>query len=181
MKTGSGERARPPASVVTGMRFAAPVEQVWSALMFYERIPRRPPLHLRLLLPTPLRAEGPCSAVGDETRCVYEGGYVLKRATRVDRWRDYRFDVVEQELAIGRGIRLVSGGYALRELPAGATRIELETCYVSSRRPAWLWRSIEAAVCHLFHRHILGAMRRNVESRQRRADADRQISVTPED
>jgi hypothetical protein len=165
VKTRFSSRARQTASVVTGMRFSAPVERVWDALMFYEQIPRRPPFHLRLLLPTPVRAGGPGSAVGAETLCVYEGGHLLKRTTRIDRWHDYRFDVVEQELAVGRGIRLVSGGYALRELPDGATRIELETCYVGTQRPAWLWRPIETAVCHTFHRHILGEMRRAVGHR----------------
>jgi hypothetical protein len=101
---------------------------------------------------------------------VYERGHLLKRTTQVDRWRSYRFDVVEQRLSIGRGIRLVSGGYALREMSDGTTRVELDTCYVSTRRPAWLWRPIEAAVCHTFHRHILGAMRRAVEARRRRTD-----------
>lgn len=173
VKAGPGERARQRASVVTGMRYSAPIERVWNSLMFYEQIPCRPPLHLRLLLPTPLRSEGPRSAVGDETRCVYESGHVLKRATRVERWRNYRFDVVEQNLAIGRGIRLVGGGYLLSELPDGGTRVELETCYIRSGGPAWLWRSIEAIVCHLFHRHILGAIRRNVESYQGVADAAR--------
>jgi len=51
-----------------------------------------------------------------------------------------------------------------RELPDGSTRIELETRCVGSVRPRWLWRRIEAAFWHEFHRHILGAMRCEVES-----------------
>ena len=168
-KTESGGRAGDPTSIVTGMRFSASPGEVWDGLMFYEQIPRRPPLHLRLLLPVPMRAEGRRSAVGDETRCVYDKGHLLKRATGIDPWRHYAFDVVEQELAIGRGIRLTGGSYTLSELPGGSTRIELETRYVGSLRPRWLWRPIEAAVCHAFHRHILGAMRREVESRGSRA------------
>jgi len=168
-------RGRQPVAVVTRMRVAAPVERVWDGLLFFEQIPRRPPLVLRLLLPTPIRAEGPRSAVGDETRCVYEGGSLLKRATQVDRWRHYAFEVAEQRLAVGAGIRLLGGGYALRELPDGATSIELETRYLGPRRPAWLWRPIEAAICHAFHRHILAAVGRNVESRQRMAEEDRPV------
>jgi hypothetical protein len=136
---------------------------VWDKLMFYEQIPLRPPLHLRLLLPAPMRAEGRRSAVGDETRCVYDKGHLLKRVTRIDPWRHYGFDVVEQELAIGRGIRLTGGSYTLLELPDGSTRIGLETRYVSSVRLRSL-RMVEAAVCHAFHRHILGAMRRELEA-----------------
>ncbi len=152
------------ASVVTEMSVAAAPAQVWQALMFYEQISRRPPIHLRLLLPSPLRVEGRRSAVGDETRCVYEQGFLLKRATRIDPERHYGFEVVEQELKIGSGIRLSGGGYTLTERPDGSTRLSLETRYASAVRPRWLWRRIEAVVCHAFHRHILGAMRREVES-----------------
>ncbi len=154
-------------SIVTGTRFAATPATVWDALMFYEQIRRRPPLHLRLLLPAPIRVEGRRSAVGDETRCVYAQGHLIKRVTRIDPLRHYGFDVVGQELAIGRGIRLTGGSYRLLELPCGSTRIEVETRYVPPRRPRWLWRGVEAAVCHAFHRHILGAMRSEVESRSR--------------
>lgn len=165
-RIGTDERALRPTSIVTAMRFAASPGQVWEGLMFYEQIPQRPPLRLRLLLPEPLRAEGRPQAVGDETTCVYDGGYLLKRVTRVDPRRHYGFDVVDQKLAIGGGIRLIGGRYTLQELPGGSTRIELETRYLGSVRPRWLWRRIEAAVCHAFHRHILGAMRHEVESRR---------------
>jgi len=160
----SGGRDRNPTSIVTGMRLSASPGQAWEGLLLYEQIPNRPPLHLRLLLPAPRRAEGRRSAVGDETRCVYDKGHLLKRVTRIESPRHYAFDVVEQDLAIGGGIRLTGGSYTLRELPGGSTRIELETRYLGGIRPRWLWRRIEAAVCHAFHRHILGAMRREVEA-----------------
>jgi len=137
--------------------------------MFFEQIARRPPLYLRLLLPAPRRAEGRRSAVGDETRCVYEKGHLLKRVTEIAPGRRCGFEVVEQRLAIRGGIRLAGGSYTLRELPDGTTRVELETRYVASRRPRWLWRQIETAVCHAFHRHILSAMRRELATRGPRA------------
>lgn len=164
-RIGSADGARCSTSIVTAMRLPASPRQVWDRLMFYEQIPLPPPLHLRLLLPAPMRAEGRWSAVGDETKCVYDKGHLLKRVTRIDPWRHYGFDVVEQKLAIGNGIRLTGGSYTLLALPDGSTRIGLETRYVSSVRPRWLGRRIEAAVCHAFHRHILGAMRRELESR----------------
>jgi hypothetical protein len=146
------------------MRFAAPPEAVWAGLMFYEQLCRRPPLLLRLLLPAATRAEGRKSAVGDQTRCLYEQGHLVKRITSVDPARHCLFEITEQRLRIAGGIRLSGGGYALSRLPDGSTRVELETRYVSPWRPRWLCRPIEAAVCHAFHRHILGAMRRAVDS-----------------
>lgn len=148
-------------SVVTRMTFAASPQQVWNRLMFYEQIEERPPLHLRLLLPVPTGTEGRKSEVGDEARCVYEGGHLIKRVTRIEVGRHYGFEIVEQALEVGRGIKLSGGGYTLREIEAGRTEVTLATRYVSPRRPRWLWQPIEAAVCHTLHRHILGAMRRN--------------------
>ncbi len=113
-----------------------------------------------------MRVEGRRSHVGDETRCVYDTGYLLKRVTHVDPRRHYGFDVIQQELSIGAGIRLLGGSYDLLELPDGSTRVGLETRYVNSLRPRWLRRRVEAAVCRAFHRHILGTMRREMESRR---------------
>ena len=57
---------------------------------------------------------------------------------------------------------LTGGGYTLRELPSGRTEVAVTTRYVSCRRPGWLWEPIEVTVCHVFHRHLLSAMRRKV-------------------
>jgi hypothetical protein len=146
------------------MKFAASPERVWGGLMFYEQIEERPPLHLRLLLPLPIRTECSKSKVGDDVRCSYEGGHLLKRITQIDRGRHYGFEVVEQNLAVGGGLMLSGGCYTLRGLPGGGTEVAVTTRYVSLRRLTWLWKPIEAAVCHMFHRHLLAAMRRRVES-----------------
>jgi hypothetical protein len=150
--------------VVTGMRLLAPPGLAWERLLFYEEILDPPPLALRLFLPEPTRAEGRKSAVGELTRCRYREGHLLKRVTHLAPPRHCSFEVVEQRLAIAGGIRLTGGSYTLRELPDRATRVELETRFVSERRPRWLWRPLEAVVCHAFHRHILGAMSRGLGS-----------------
>jgi hypothetical protein len=146
------------------MAFAAPPERVWNGLMFYEQIDERPPLHLRLLLPVPIGTEKTKSTVGAHVRCSYEGGHLVKRITEIDPKRHYGFDVVEQTLAIGGGLTLSGGGYSLRELPDGHTEVAVTTRYTGGRRPGWFWKPVEAAVCHLFHRHLLAAMRRKVEA-----------------
>lgn len=152
--------------VVTRRAFAASPLQTWNGLIFYEEIGRRPPFLLRLLLPQPLRAEGRKSAVGDVARCVYEGGYLVKGVTGSEATRRYQFEVSEQALEIGRGIRLLGGSYVLRELPDGRTEVALSTCFRSPRRPRWLWKRIEAAVCHHFHSFILSAMSERIEARR---------------
>jgi hypothetical protein len=146
------------------MTFSASPEQAGKGLMFYEEVPRRPPISLRLMLPEPIRVAGRRAAVGDEARCVYRRGHLLKRVTRIDPGRHCVFEVFDQRVAIAGGIRLTGGSYALRKLPGGSTRVELETRYVSPLAPRWLFRPIEAAVCHAFHRHILEAMRRTIEA-----------------
>jgi len=57
---------------------------------------------------------------------------------------------------------LSGGSYSLRERPDGRTEVAVTTRYTQGRRPAWFWRPVEAAVCHLFHRHLLAAVRRKV-------------------
>lgn len=133
--------------------------------MFYEQIEKRPPLVLRLLLPSPIRTEGCRSRIGDEVKCQYVEGHLIKRVTLIDRERHYIFDIIEQKLALGGGIKLSGGSYALREVPGG-TDVLLETRYVSSKRPRWIWERIEAIVCHLLHRHILSAIGDDLPSRE---------------
>ena len=148
----------------TRMAFAAPLERVWNGLLFYEQIEERPPLHLRLMLPVPIGTEKMAPEVGAKVLCSYESGHLVKRITEIDPKRHYGFDVVEQTLSIGGGLRLSGGGYTLRTLPDGDTEVAVTTRYAGGRRPGWFWTPVEAAVCHLFHRHLLGAMRRKVES-----------------
>jgi hypothetical protein len=150
-------------SVVTRMTFAASPAQVWNGLMFYEGI-GRPPLHLRLLLPVPIGTEGRISEVGDEAMCFYEGGHLLKRITRIEHGDRYEFEVVEQALSFGGGMRLSGGSYALRELPNGETEVSVETTYRSTKSPRWFWTPVERMVCHSFHRYLLSSIRRKIES-----------------
>lgn len=145
-------------SVVTMMDFAAPAEVVWDSLMFYEQIEKRSPWLLRFLLPVPLRTEGHPRQVNDQVRCLYRNGSLIKRVIRLTPKSHYAFDVVEQNLVLSGGIRLAGGSYVLRALPGGRTEVALETLYQSPNRH-WLYQWLEARVCHLFHRHILGAIR----------------------
>jgi hypothetical protein len=148
--------------VISTLHFNASPEAVWRGLMFYEQIDQRPPWYLRLLLPVPIRTEGRKSIVGDEALCLYVGGHLVKRVTRLEPYRLYGFAVIEQNLDVG-GIVLSHGEYALRALPDGGTEVGIVTHYTSPRRPRWLWRPIEALVCHAFHHHILRAMRHAIE------------------
>ena len=149
--------------MVTRLTFAAPSARTWETLLFYEQVEGRPPLPLRLLLPVPIRTEGSKEKVGDEALCLYEGGSLLKRVTTVEPGKHYGFSVVKQDLDIGGGMRLSGGAYTLKELPDGRTEVEAMTRYSSPKRPRWLWKPVEAAVCHMFHRQVLREMRRLAE------------------
>ena len=142
------------------MRFHASALRVWHLLMFYEQVDVAPPLYLRMLLPVPIRTEGRKSNVGDEVRCIYRSGHLTKRITEVDPGRRYAFEITEQSLNVGGGLRLLGGEYVLQELAPDRTLVTAVTRYQSPKWPRWFWRPIEAAVCHAFHRHILRAMRR---------------------
>lgn len=150
-------------TIVTRMVFRAPLDQVWRSLVFYEEVKERPPLHLRLLLPVPIRTEGDKSQVGGEAMCLYHGGHLLKRATRIEEPTLYEFEVAEQALAVGGTMRLSGGRYTLAEIAPGRTAVAVETRYLSTKRPRWFWRPIESFVCHMFHRFLLRSMRRKAE------------------
>lgn len=143
--------------VSTSTRCQAGPPQLWRAIQYYEQISERPPLLLRWLLPVPVRTVGSKSTVGDEARCEYVEGFLQKRVTEIEAERLYRFAVVDQALPFGR-IRLSGGAYRIAALPEGGSELTLETCYSGGRSPRWLWKPIEALVCHAFHRHILRAM-----------------------
>jgi hypothetical protein len=153
----SGHASRGPISVVTCRDFSAPCEAVWAALLFFEEISESLPFLLRALLPRPTGTEGCKSEVGGEVKCRYVGGHLVKRVTRVIHGRSYSFEVVEQNLGLA-GIRLLGGDYMLGRISTSQTRVALATRYESPNRPRWLCARLEAAVCHLFHRHILSAM-----------------------
>lgn len=164
-----------PTSVSTSMLFAAPGDIVWETILFYEQIDRRPPAYLQWLLPVPLGTEGRKTKVGDEARCLYESGYLVKRVTHVEPGRCFRFEVSEQALSFGGGMKLSGGDYQLHALPDGLTEVSLTTRYDGGRRPRWLHAPIEATVCHIFHRHILRAMR----DAALRATRDTALHATP--
>lgn len=143
--------------VVTRGVLDAPPGAVWDALMFYEQIDERPPWLLRLLLPEPLGTEGPKENEGDEALCRYRGGHLRKRVTEIHEGSYYGFEVAEQRLRIGAGIVLSGGSYALRPLPDGRTEVSVVTRYAGGIAAL---RGVERAVCHLFHRHLIGAIGR---------------------
>lgn len=157
------------AAIVTRLTLDASPEEAWSALLFYEETEARPAWCLRLLLPLPIRSLGGKTEVGDDALCLYESGYLVKRITELVRGRRLRFDVIRQEVAVGNGILVRGGWYSFEPLPDRRTEVELGTRYVSPWKPRWLWRAIETAVGHRFHRHILRAMRRRVLDRRRSA------------
>jgi hypothetical protein len=150
-------------TVATRMSFPTAPPDTWRTLMFYEQVDARPPLLLRALLPVPIRTEGDTSKVGGEAMCLYESGHLVKRTTRIEAPDRYEFDVIEQSLSVGGAIELAGGSYELHEIPTG-TDVVVTTRYTSRRRPRWLWRPIEAFVCHMFHRFLLREMRRRSRS-----------------
>ncbi len=163
-RTDTAAQATEPATITTKMTFEASPEQVWRSLLFYEEVQERPPLHLRLLLPVPVRTDGDKTKVGGEAMCVYERGHLVKRATRIDEPSLYEFEVSEQALAVGGSMRLCGGRYVLRAVAPERTEVSVDTRYRSTKWPRWFWRPLERFVCHMFHRFLLRTMRRKAES-----------------
>jgi hypothetical protein len=143
--------------VTTTAMFDAPPGDVWQRMMFYEDVPQRPSLLLRMLLPTPVRTQGSGKEVGTVVACTYSRGGLTKRITVLERPRLVRFEVLEQHLGIERCMTTVEGSYEFRAV-GNATQVALTTQYHGHLRPRWLWRPLERLLAHRLHRHILDGM-----------------------
>lgn len=152
-----------PATITTRMVFPVSVARTWDSLIFYEEVKERPPLHLRVLLPVPIRADGDKKQVGGEAMCLYEGGHLVKRATRIVEPELYEFEIAKQALSVGGSMKLSGGRYTLREVAPERTEVSVETRYTSTKWPRWFWRPLEKFVCHMFHRFLLRSIRRKAE------------------
>jgi len=145
-------------AAVTTVRFDAPPEAVWRGMLFYEEVPRRPLLFLRLFLPRPLRTSGEKTIVGSIIRCEYDGGSLVKRITRADAPHRVEFDVLEQRLGVEGCVSMGHGSYDIAGVDGGSD-VVLTTNYRGHLRPRWLLRPLERYLAHAVHRHILAGMR----------------------
>ena len=144
--------------VGTDASIESPPEEVWRRIMFYEEVPHRPPVLLRLLLPVPLRTSKPGLHPGATVECSYSGGgRLMKRITAVQPPSLVCFEVVEQHLGIEQYLTTVAGSYEIRRSERGSA-ITLTTTYRGHLRPRWLWRTPERWIAHELHRHILRGM-----------------------
>ncbi|MEO8304881.1 MAG: SRPBCC family protein [Betaproteobacteria bacterium] len=158
-----GRLFRPGAAidaVTTRAGFDAPPDEVWQRMVFYEEVPHRPPLMLRVFLPTPVKTQGNGRNVGATVECTYSRGSLIKRITVLDRPGLVRFEVIEQRLGVERCVTTVEGSYELRADGDG-TEVALTTRYRGHLRPRWLLRPFERLLAHQLHRHILGGMGAN--------------------
>jgi hypothetical protein len=147
------------AEVSTSTTFDAPVDPTWEAIVFYEEIKHKPPFLLKLALPQPARTEGKKEAVGDEQKCIYKNGYLVKTITHLDPPRLLAFDVTEQHLHFEHDVDLVDGSFILQPMARDKTRVILTTRYRRLLRPSWLWEPIERTVIQTLHGHVLDGMR----------------------
>jgi hypothetical protein len=149
----AGEAVRE--TIATRVCFEASAEAVWDELMFYEEVPGRAPLLLRMFLTAPVRTEGDKRRAGAMVRCVYSGGAeLMKCITRVEAPRSLYFEVIDQRLGIEDCIRTLKGSYEIRNC-GEASEVVLTTNYEAYLRPRALWRRVEAALVSRLHQHIL--------------------------
>ncbi|HEU5458517.1 MAG TPA: SRPBCC family protein [Terracidiphilus sp.] len=149
------------ASVATQVRLAAPPQDVWRCIRFYEEIAARPPLLLRLLVPVPVRSEGDKATVGSKVMCVYNSGTLIKRITALEEPRRIEFELIEQHLGIEQCVIAEGGSYRI-EASGRLSAVTLTTNYLTWLRPRSLWAPLESIAIHQLHRHILRGMRRNL-------------------
>lgn len=148
-------------TVTTTARIYAPPEQIWNRILFYEEVPKPPPLLLRIFLSHPLRTEGDKSRVGAFVRCVYTTGELVKRITAVKAPHFLQFEVMRQGLGIESCIVTLGGWYRID--PCGdVTQVGLATNYLAYLHPRSAWRPLEAHLVSQLHHHILCGIASNL-------------------
>jgi len=143
--------------VATEVRLTARPEKVWEQLMFYEEVPERPALLLRILVPSPIRAEGDKTRPGATVRCVYRTGDLTKRIKTTTPPHLLEFDVIQQRLGIESCLLTRGGSYRI-SATADSSSILLITDYDGYLRPRFFWRRLEAHLIGQFHMHILSGI-----------------------
>ena len=148
-----------PETVRTMKLIPADSSRVWDTLMFYEEVPQRPPLIMRIALPHPLFAFGSTAHVGDVKTCVYSKGRLVKQVTQRVPGERLAFNVIEQTHIENRSIRLIDGSFDFQSVSPGETRVTLTSRYQPLLGPRWIWRPFEEYGVHTLHDHVLEGMR----------------------
>jgi len=148
----------PERSISTEVVAPMPVDAAWRRIRFYEELPRDRPLAFRIGAPTPLYTTGGRDEPGDIRTCVYERGRVVKRISRVERYRRLEFEILEQSIHVEHDVKLIRGGFEFESAGPNQTRIRLTTTYQPLLRPRFCWQPFEEWVTHTLHNHILRGM-----------------------
>jgi hypothetical protein len=146
-------------TVQTSVVVRAPVARCWEVTMFYEEVPGRAPLLLRIGLARPLHTTGSARHSGDVKVCTYNKGHITKRILAVEPGRLLSFRVVDQRIGYERDVRLVGGSFRFEPIGPELTRIVLTTTYRPRLGPRLCWRWGEHLAVHLLHNHVLEGMR----------------------
>jgi hypothetical protein len=145
-------------TLVSHLAIAASADRVWNSLQFYEELDMPAPLLLRLFLPRPVPMAAGATELKRETTLRYADGHYARRAVHFDPPRRYEFEVIEQQLAKDRGVKLLYGAYDVRAVDAYHTDLSITTVYSSRLRPRWLMQALETAICRRLQHHLLAAI-----------------------
>ena len=66
-----------------------------------------------------------------------------------------RNGLIEQRLDQDRGVKLLSGAYAVRTVDAAHTDLSITTVYSTRLGPRWLMQWLETMICRRLQHHLL--------------------------
>jgi hypothetical protein len=145
-------------SVVTSRVFTADADQVWEALLEFQRVTGRKPLLLQLGLPVPLRCTMEGKGIGAKRVCYFDDGTIEER---VSIWEPpSQLGVVITKVTLpGRDwLQFVDATYELEELGSGRTLVHRTTSYSSVLRPRGYWRLLEYVGTKAEHEYLFNAL-----------------------
>jgi uncharacterized membrane protein YhaH (DUF805 family)/uncharacterized protein YndB with AHSA1/START domain len=171
---GTSERM-PPREVVSTIVIDAPPQQVWDAVVAFNRIEDPPSWLGRLGIAYPIEAEIRGTGVGAVRYCRFSTGPFVEPITAWEEPHRLAFDVRSHPAPLEEWspyasvvtphledyFRSVRGEFRLVELPNGSTRLEGSTWYTLDIHPVAYWSVLAEPLLHRIHTRVFRQIQRD--------------------
>jgi hypothetical protein len=150
-------------TVVSSITIDATPEDVWDALLEFDRVEGPKPLLMRCGLPIPESCTTEGTGVGSQRTCHFNSGFVRERVTRWEPGQCLEFDVVDVQLPGRHWLGFQGAKYTLETTDTGQTLVKRTTIVTSTLRPAIYWQFFERLGTETEHEYILKSLRAELE------------------
>ncbi len=146
--------------VETTLRFDAPMDRVWSAVVDTGSLEGNDSVLSALGLPIPIR----CELDGRRRVCYFEEGEMLQQVITSKYGHEFKVKIVES-LHVRDWVEFKNAGYTFVQ-GDGYVEVTRRDKITSTLRPRWYWHWFEAQCVQLEHRYVMESMKRKAELKE---------------